>query len=225
MDLERSPFLQLVRDQMKDTVGRPWDYMLGGDDDAIEFWLALTGNCDTDRHDEMHRALWSIIDSRPYRCLNHGDPDPSNIFRLNPRAHSSGGTSTAAESEDAALAREQAVASRTARAQQLESVATGTTTLADIAAATEADTTDAQMDLQMHSDPQPEPEPEPELGWIDWQFAHAGVPGLDLAALLTRALVRYPDPVRSIPLTFEKKSFENVQEHLLIFARCLCCRL
>ena len=133
---------------------------------------------------------------------------------------------TAAEfTEDAALAREQAVASRTARAQQLESVATGTTTLAEIAAATKADTTDAQLDLQMDSDPQPEPEPEPELGWIDWQFAHAGVPGLDLAALLTRALVRYPDPVRSIPLTFEKKSFENVQEHLLIFARCLCCRL
>lgn len=180
--------------------------MTGGDDDAIEFWLTLTGNCNIDQHDEIHRALWSIIDCRPYRCLNHGDPDPSNIFRLHSRAHSSDDTKDArcGAGQDAVCAaaseaaREEAAASRTARMQQLDSY-TSTATCDDIDAATEADTTDAQLDLQLHSDPLPQPELEPELGWIDWQFAHAGVPGLDLAALLTRALVRYPDPVRSIP--------------------------
>ncbi len=182
LDLERSPFLRLVKDQLRDSQGRPLEYLIGGDDDTIDFWLMLTGNCDVDRHAQVHRTMWSIIDSRPYRCLNHGDVDPTNIFKLNPQSrdsdehHNGADAASKAKFVNATTAEEQASANRTARVQQLDGATTGS------------------------RQPEPEPEPEPELAWIDWQFARAGVPGLDLAALLTRALVRYPDPVRCSPL-------------------------
>jgi hypothetical protein len=35
---------------------------------------------------------------------------------------------------------------------------------------------------------------ERELTWIDWQCCHTSVPGMDLAALLTKVLVDYPSP-------------------------------
>ncbi len=215
MDLERSPFLRLVKDQLRDSQGTPLEYLVGGDDDAIDFWLTLTGNCDVDEHAQLHQTMWSIIDSRPYRCLNHGDVDPTNIFKLNPQSRApdenrcdcagTAGDSSAAKFSDATIAVEQARLNRTSRVQQLGAVAPASITNAT------ADVTGAQVDIRPEREPEPEPEAEPELAWIDWQFARAGVPGLDIAALLTRALVRYPDPVRYIPLIFERSFVKVIQ--------------
>ena len=57
------------------------DHILGGDEDVIDFWLALSGGCDKERHARLHKRMWEVIDSRPYRCLNHGDGDARNIFK------------------------------------------------------------------------------------------------------------------------------------------------
>lgn len=180
--------MRVLRDQMQDHQGRPLEHLTGGEDEAIAFWLELTGKCEPDKHAELHRTMWSIIDKRPYRCLNHGDVEPTNIFKLNPqprksedtdepspiRAESDGACNGVAAHEDETVPEKQAEKLRTARLQKMDSKP-------------------AQL------------QPEPELAWIDWQFTHAGVPGLDLAALLTRALVRYPEPVSDMycPAVFQ----------------------
>ena len=58
------------------------DHILGGDEDVIDFWLALSGGCDKERHARLHKRMWEVINSRPYRCLNHGDGDARNIFKV-----------------------------------------------------------------------------------------------------------------------------------------------
>ena len=33
-------------------------------------------------HARLHKRMWEVINSRPYRCLNHGDGDARNIFKV-----------------------------------------------------------------------------------------------------------------------------------------------
>jgi len=58
------------------------EHSTGGDDDLIKFWLAMSGQCEEGGHAAVQRALWGVIEGRPYRCLNHGDADPRNVFNV-----------------------------------------------------------------------------------------------------------------------------------------------
>ena len=33
------------------------DHILGGDEDVIDFWLALSGGCDKERHARLHKRM------------------------------------------------------------------------------------------------------------------------------------------------------------------------